>query len=560
MKWIKRILTWIVVLAVLGGLGYGGWRLLGQRSETPDESSMTQIVPVERGDLTASVSPTGEVYAPRQAHLSFDVTRIPLVELDVVAGQDVEEGEVLARIDRAPLERAVRQAQATLLSAEDALAQAKDPYTDLDRQQAGLTVAQAETALEAAQENLTDLENPDLDAAQEAVDNAARQLAEAQDDLAALQEDDTVQEQLDRLQWQVNEAEAAHGEIVAKNESGELYQDRLRLAKNRWLDAQDALQVAKLQATLSLMSAQRRVVEAEEALDDAKSELTDLRAGPTALELAAARNQVAQAEYNLTKAQDSLDTILAGPDDRDIQMAQASYNAAEAALEQAEATLEAATMVAPFDATVVSVGADVGDQVSSGMVIVSLADLTELRVLALVDETDISQVQVGLPVRISFDAFPGREFQGQVLEVPLEGTLSQNVVTYDVPISLEGTEGTALKSGMTANVEIVVGQRQNVLLVPVLAVQQGETGQVVQVQDSPDAAAVQVPVEVGVSDGVYVEVLRGLNEGDQVVVQYETEQQTNFFGMGRFEGGVIEFSGPGAPPGGQSIRVGPGGP
>jgi multidrug efflux pump subunit AcrA (membrane-fusion protein) len=122
------------------------------------------------------------------------------------------------------------------------------------------------------------------------------------------------------------------------------------------------------------------------------------------------------------------------------------------------------------------------------------------------------------------------------LEVPLQGQLSQNVVTYQVPVSLEGVEGVALKSGMTANLQIVVGQRENALLVPVLAVQQGDVGNVVMVEETPGGAGVQAPVEVGLSDGTYVEVVRGLNEGDRVVIEYQAAQETTGFGFGRLGG------------------------
>jgi HlyD family secretion protein len=134
-------------------------------------------------------------------------------------------------------------------------------------------------------------------------------------------------------------------------------------------------------------------------------------------------------------------------------------------------------------------------------------------------------VEVGQEVEITFDAFPGRQFRGQVLEVPYQGTLSQNIVTYEVRISLEGAEGVALKPGMTANLRVVVARRQNVLLIPAMAVQQGEQGNIVMVQDSPQMPMMATPVEVGFSDGVEVEVVRGLNEGDRVVIQYQSSQE-----------------------------------
>ena len=83
------------------------------------------------------------------------------------------------------------------------------------------------------------------------------------------------------------------------------------------------------------------------------------------------------------------------------------------------------------------------------------------------------------------------------------------------------------------------------LLVPALAVQQGEEGNVVMVQDSPQEPAMQTPVEVGLSDGLYVEVLRGLNEGDQVVIEYQpAEEEMGGFGASR---GIIPGGGPERP-------------
>ncbi|MGC8838792.1 MAG: hypothetical protein ACP5UM_10290, partial [Anaerolineae bacterium] len=110
-------------------------------------------------------------------------------------------------------------------------------------------------------------------------------------------------------------------------------------------------------------------------------------------------------------------------------------------------------------------------------------------------------------------------------------------VTYEVPVSLGGVEGVPLKPGMTANLRVIVGRRQNALLVPTMALEQGEEGYMVRVVEM-DGSQVVVPVEVGLSDGTYTEVVRGLNEGDQVVVQLQgtTSTQGMFGFMRRVEG------------------------
>jgi len=272
---------------------------------------------------------------------------------------------------------------------------------------------------------------------------------------------------------------------------------------------------------LDLAQAEMQVAQAEYNLAKAQETLAEIEAGSDSAEVARAGTQVTQAEYNLAKAQETLAEIEAGSDPKELEVAQAGVISAQASLEEAQAALEAATMTALFAGTIISVGAEVDDLVSSNINVVTLADLSNLRVQAIVDETDISLVEIGQDVEVTFDAFPGRRFWGEVLEVPLQGRLMQSILMYEVPVSLEGAEGVALKPGMTANLTIVVGRRENALLVPAMAVQQGEEGNVVMVQDSPEGPVMTTQVQVGLSDGMYVEIVSGLIEGDSVIVEYQ---------------------------------------
>lgn len=669
MKQLKRALRrwWpaLAVILVMAGVGMG---VLWIRKGTTQTTDLTQVFTVERGNLVAAIAPTGEVYAPRQAELSFDVNKIPLIELKVAPGQQVKAGEVLARIDPTALERAVTQAEADLTVAQDNLEKVQNPYTELDLTQARLAVNQAETALEEAQEKLeearnpyteldmiqarlavsqakvaledakenletvrnpgteldltqarlaveqaeTELEdakeeleallNPDIKAAQAAVRDAAAALEDAKRQLIVVQNDPDNAERLRTLEYEAIWYRNNYWEAQQKFEKGKINQQKLDWEYSNMLAAEERLKAAQTRAESALANAQNQVTKAEEAYQEAQENLAELQSGPDALEQAhaedrvtqaevnlakaqeslaeieagpdsleltraqnqvtqaevnlaqaqeslaeieagpdplevtQAQDQVAQAEVNLAKAQADLAEIEAGPDPKEIEVAQARVVSAQAALEEAQAALEAATMTAPFDGTVISVGAEVGDLVSSNTIVVTLADLSNLRVKAIVDETDISQVEIGQEVGITFDAFPGRRFQGQVLEVPLQGELAQSIVTYEVPVSLEGAEEVPVKPGMTANLNIVVGRRENVLLVPAMAVQRGEEGNVVRVQDSPQGPAVETQVALGLSDGTYVEVKLGLNEGDRVVVEYQPTQERSR--------GFREFGGP----------------
>jgi len=189
MQRLKRVLKrWpvllVLILVAVGVSVVPRW-LSTRASETPDD--MTQVFTAQRGNLVAAISPTGEVYAPRQADLSFDVNKVELIELNVAPGQKVQAGDVLARIDATALERAVIQAEADLTVAEDNLDKALNPYTELDLAQAQLAVAQAEVALEEAKENLEEVRNPatelDLTQTKLAVAQAELDLAEAKENL-----------------------------------------------------------------------------------------------------------------------------------------------------------------------------------------------------------------------------------------------------------------------------------------------------------------------------------------------------------------------------------------
>jgi len=595
-RWWLAVMGLVVIGAIVGVA-------LTRRPKTQESTEFTNIVPVTRGDLTAAVSTTGEVYAPRAAELSFDVTKIELIEVNVKAGQQVKAGDVLARIDPTTLERAVTQAEADLVEAQDALEEAREPYTELDLAQARLKVSQAElaladaqkkleearepyteldviearvavtqaqTALDEALEDQKNLLTPDIAAAQAAVRDAEVSLKNAKSQLELEQKDTSSAAQIRTLEYEAKWFADNYAAAQVKFTQGKIDKDKLDLEYSNMLAAQEKLDRARISAESGLLSAQNQLAQAQEKYDQAVKDLADLRNGPDRVELGQAQSKVAQAEYNLAKAKadlediedgpdpleitraetelaqaeynlakakDDLKEIEDGPDEKDLRIAQSRADAAQATLDEAQAALEAATMVAPYDATIVSVGAEVGDLVSSGTVVIKLADLSNLRVKAIVDEIDVSQIKIGQEAEITFDAFPGRRYKGQVLEVPLQGTLSDNVLTYEVLVSLEG-ERTSLNPGMTANVNIVTAHRRDVLLVPALAIQIGEEGNVVQIAGVGQGAQYK-PVTVGATDGTYTEIVEGLEEGEKVVVTYqsEDESQMGFRSMGM--GGAV---------------------
>ncbi len=569
---MKKLRTWLIILILAVAAGGGAFYLTQGKITLPSTAtatatptSYTQNVQVQRGNITASISPTGDVYAVNSASLSFRVTAT-ILELNAKAGQVVKKGDVLAKADTTSFQRTVDQAQADLLSAQDDLTTLQDGYTDLDIRKAKLTVAQAEASVAAAKQAKADLLAPDLDTLKQSVSTAQYDLESARLNLDLTKINTTVTKSVRdleyTLQWYdraIRDLQAAkpgaNPDIVSPASNGTAQASlaapggrssaqplTLEEAQAGRADTQKALTLARLNATMTLESAQSRVTQAIQKLADAQDKLKDAQAGPDAVELAQADNTIVQAQAKLAKAQDDLKTMQAGPDKKKVELAQAKVDAAKATLAQAQANLLYTALAAPFNGTIIAVNVEAGDDVTSSKVVLTMADLSLLQVRATIDETKITQVKVDQVATITFDALPGKTFKGKVLEVPVQGTLSNNVVNYAVPISLENLPAGTLKPGMTANITLVTGSKQNVLLLPAYAVQQTTDGVVVNVLET-SGQTTQTPVQTGLTNGVYVEITRGLNEGDTVVATLKASTtQQNFGGGGA---GNITFFGSG---------------
>lgn len=205
----------------------------------------------------------------------------------------------------------------------------------------------------------------------------------------------------------------------------------------------------------------------------------------------------------------------------DAQYAEAQVQQAQAALRIAEANLGYANITAPMGGVVASVSTQQGETVTSGSAaaqaptFVTIIDLNRLQVDAYVDETDIGKVRVGQAATFSVDAFPEKEFAGNVTAIYPKALIQQNVVTYDVVIAIDNREG-LLRPDMTANTIITVAKREKVLAIPNQAVRREDGDRVVFIQE--EDRLVRRPVKTGWKDKAYTELLSGLKEGERIVL------------------------------------------
>ena len=216
-----------------------------------------------------------------------------------------------------------------------------------------------------------------------------------------------------------------------------------------------------------------------------------------------------------------------GVDTAKLKQARAQVQQSEASLKQLEEQLSYTTIVAPMDGVILSRDVEIGDAVSSILVLGSTAtlvmtegDINEVYVQGKVDEADIAHVYLGQPARIKVESFRDRTFAGHVTKIAPMGVEKDNVTTFEVRVSINNPGG-ELKANMTANAEIILDEHKGVLNVPENAViYDGQKNASVEIPDKKQKEGKRkVPVKVGLSNGSVTEILSGLKEGDQVVLQ-----------------------------------------
>jgi HlyD family secretion protein len=211
------------------------------------------------------------------------------------------------------------------------------------------------------------------------------------------------------------------------------------------------------------------------------------------------------------------------------QVAQAKAQIAQskAALDNAEENLRYSTITSPMNGVVLSKDVEVGDAVSSILVlgsqatlVMTLGDTSEVYVKGKVDEADIGKVYLGQAARIVVESFKDRKFEGKVTKIAPLGQEKDNVTTFEVRVSIQNPGG-ELRANMSANAEIILEERKNVLLIPEGAVIfDKDKNAAVEIADpkSPGGRT-KMAVKLGITNGVKAEVLSGLNEGQKAILQ-----------------------------------------
>lgn len=218
-----------------------------------------------------------------------------------------------------------------------------------------------------------------------------------------------------------------------------------------------------------------------------------------------------------------------------LRQAESTYAQRKEAVSKAQTNWGYAIITSPIDGIIISKAVEEGQTVAASYSTPTLftiaQDLTDMRVIADVDEADIGEVEVGQRVSFTVDAYPGETFEGKVTQVRLEATTESNVVTYEVVISASNKD-LKLKPGLTANVTIFTLERNNIVSVPTKALRFTPTKEMLnpgeKIEDCQGAHKVWVregktlkayAVKTGITNGTRTQIVSGVKEGAEVIVE-----------------------------------------
>jgi HlyD family secretion protein len=422
-------------------------------------------------------------------------------EILVEEGDRVEQGALLAQMDRRDLDLRVEEAQAVLAQAKATYDQIAAGATPQEIERARAQVAQAQAK---AREAAGDVTPQDVAAAQAELAAARAALAQAQagpkstrvraaqasvDQARARLQADRDRLSADKTNAQLAMEQAAndlrtrqdtysrvHWENQGRGEGLDQQNiDREAAALREMQDAEKALEQARIAYEQARQAEVNGVAAAEAAVKNAQAALDELLAGSESSAIAAARAQVAQAEADLTRlggdqhasalaaveaeqrsAQATVDMLAAGPREVDLAVAAARIQQAEAALKRSRLALDMAALHAPFAGTVVQLNLKVGEIPNASAPAVILADLSGWQLVAdNLAEIDVVRVDEGDPVAIVFDALPGIEMPGRLVRVAALGQESADTrgATYTAYIALD-EQDSRLRWNMSAAVSI----------------------------------------------------------------------------------------------------------
>ncbi len=452
-KWTR----WAALVVLVALLGAGTYTFIKARQTTAAAAttSTLQTATARTGNLILEASGSGYLVASSDANIAFEVDG-KLAELDVALGDKVEKGQLLARLDDTTLQYKLEEAQLALL--------------ELTSPEA---IANAKLAVTTAEANVIN--------AQAALNN--------------------------QQYWQNN--------ALVQN-----YYAAYVIAKanlDRAQSAYDNQKVGDYINNPNEAQAYQSLYNAKQAYDTAEYYYSLYSQKPTQRQLDAAQATLDLNKAKLTNAQNYLAALTGGTVPSDATGSDlAALRQAQLAVKTAQTDLDSSTLYAPMAGTVMSLNVTAGETISSNTTIMTIDDLSKATIQFYLDPSDWTNAKVGYEASVSFDALTGQTFSGKVTEImPGLVSVQGSSMVEGMAVLDKSVDEIGLPVGVEAAIDVISGQANNAVLVPVEALHKLSDNSYtvfVMVNGKPTLTS----VEVGLQDDTYAEIKSGLKAGDVV--------------------------------------------
>jgi len=542
----RKITALIIAVVVLAGGGYIAYRVI--KAGPTAASYLTS--PIAKGALVISVSGTGQVASSNQVDIKAKVSG-DIVGVYAAVGQEVGNGALLAQIDATDGQRALRDAQTSLDTANLELDKLLEPPDELTLLQAESALSQAQSAKQTAENDL----NNDYDDGFTAVANVFLGLPNVMSGMNTLLFGNSFSDNQSNLAYYTDAVSNYDSNIVQYKEAVNMaYQEARKKYDKNFQDYKATSRFSSTSTIVSLIDetyqTSKTVAEMVKSANDLiqfyQDKLTERNLKPNSLSTThvAALNSytgtvnsylsslltsqravsdsidaIATAGRSIKEKTLSLAKIKSGPDDLSIRADKIAIQQKQDSLATARQNLADCSVRAPFSGVIAKVNIKKGDTVSSGAALATLVTEQKIAEISL-NEVDVAKVKAGQKVSLTFDAVDGLFISGEVAEVDALGAVSQGVVNYSVKIVFD-TQDDRIKPGMSVSAAIITEMKPDVLLAPNAAIKNNNSQNYVEILDeaASEKQLLQKPIEIGLANDSFTEIISGLNEGDKVVTQ-----------------------------------------
>jgi len=549
---MKKTIIVVLIIGILASIG------LGYKFFFSNNDSKFSVVEAKLDNLTEKVSVTGSVVPYQRVKIEPKVNE-EVEQVGVQVSDQVQKGDLLIQLDSEDTRIQVRKAQSSVQSVEKEIellkTQLKNAEKDLEqtKENTAQTIQKAQSSLKEGESNLKDVR-----------DLADKQLEQAYEDgrttantslltaqTALIELDDIVQDYFttnDQISLKVRSKQKSAESTIEKAETlikeGEMAESKTK-TKEAILKLEDALKEIKetirytrdeaIQSPLyknDVSSTEKTTLETQKGyVETAISNLITAKQAIESQEISS-RKSINTAQFQLNNAQINLESANTQSEQKitqaksrieeledQLELKKSTLTSVQSNLAQARKNLNDTSIRAPISGIVTQVNIEIGESAKLGQVIAEIIPEEKYKIEADVSEVDMAELEKGDQVNVDFDAFQDKKFQGKVTKIYPSEIVKQGVIYYRVEVELNQYPE-KVKSGLTANLEIITDKKDQTLVVPYVAVKKDDQGQYVQIIEDNQIKGKR-RVEVGLEGETMIEITKGLEEGEKVATYIE---------------------------------------